>query len=66
MLAAGLSAGGLLVGLPLMLIGLAGTTAVAVPMLVALGPGRLAALVRACPALGEKLRAAARERMRRM
>ena len=38
-LAAGLSAGGLLVGLPLMLIGLAETTAVAVPMLVLLGIG---------------------------
>jgi MFS family permease len=38
-LAAGLSAGGLLVGFPLMLIGLAESTAAAAPMLVLLGIG---------------------------
>ena len=34
--------------------------------LLALGPARLDMLIRACPALGEKIQAAARERMRRM
>jgi MFS family permease len=38
-LTAGLSVGGLLVGIPLMLVGLAETAAVAVPMLVLLGIG---------------------------
>jgi MFS family permease len=38
-LTAGLSAGGLLVGLPLMLVALGETTAVAVPMLILLGIG---------------------------
>ena len=34
--------------------------------LLVLGPGRLGELIRACPALGEKLQATARERMRRI
>jgi aromatic-L-amino-acid/L-tryptophan decarboxylase len=34
--------------------------------LLVLGPERLGVLIRACPALGDKLQAAARERMRRM
>ncbi|HET6868448.1 MAG TPA: aminotransferase class V-fold PLP-dependent enzyme [Solirubrobacteraceae bacterium] len=34
--------------------------------LLVLGPDRLGVLIHACPALGEKLQAAARERMRRM
>jgi hypothetical protein len=34
--------------------------------LLLLGPARLDTLLRACPALGDKLKAAARERMRRM
>jgi hypothetical protein len=34
--------------------------------LLVLGPDRLGVLIRACPELGEKLQATARERMRKM